>query len=60
MKTNVVMPPPGEFSKPDAYSKKEMATCTTYCWRILEQMEEGISPETKSKKNMEKEDTKFW
>ena len=22
MKTSVVMPPPGEFSKPDAYSKR--------------------------------------
>ena len=23
MKTSVVMPPPGEFSKPDAYSKRK-------------------------------------
>ena len=45
MKTSVVMPPPGEFSKPDAYSKR----------RILEQMENGISPESSSKADMEKE-----
>ena len=53
MKTSVVMPPPGEFSK------KEMATCTAYCRRILEQMEKGISPESSSKADMEKENSKL-
>ena len=32
--------------------------CTTYCWKILEQMEKGISPESTSKKDMEKEGKK--
>ena len=52
MKTSVISPP-GEFSKPDAYSK------STYCRRILEQMEKGISPESTNKADMEKEDSKL-
>ena len=58
MKTSVVMPPPSEFSKSDAYSK-EMVKCTTYCWRILKQMDKGISLESTSKVDMEKEDLKL-
>ena len=61
MKTSVVMPQPDEFSKPDAYSKGDgdVLHSTTYCRRILEQMEKGISPESASKVDMEKEDTKL-
>ena len=58
MKTSVVMPPPSEFSKSDAYSK-EMVKCTTYCRRILKQMDKGISLESTSKVDMEKEDLKL-
>ena len=32
--------------------------CTTYCWKILEQMEKGISAESTSKTDMEKEGKK--
>ena len=58
MKTGVVMPLLGEFSKPDAYSKKDMVTCATY-YRCLEQMEIGVSPEPKSETDIEKEDLKL-
>ena len=31
LKSSRVIPPPGEFSPPDLYSKKTMVTCSTYC-----------------------------
>ena len=41
------------------HTQKEMATSTTDCRKILEQMEKGISPESITKADMEKGDSKL-
>ena len=60
IRTIVVVPPPGEFRNQKC-AQNEMATCTTYCPSILEQMEKGIFPEfttCREKTDMEKDNTK--
>lgn len=44
MKTNVGMPPPVEFSRPNLYSEKEDGIVCNIL-QILEQMEKRISPD---------------
>ena len=55
-KTSVVMPPPGEFSKPDAYSTRRWRRVQNIAGEFCSRFEAGIFPESTSKADMEKED----
>ena len=59
MKKSVVMPRPSEFSKPDAYSKRRWQRVQHIAGEFFEQTEKGIYPESTSKADIVKEDSKL-
>ena len=54
------MPPPGEFSQPDLYSKKPMVTCSTRCRRILVYVEKTVSSDPTTQTKIAKANSKFY